>query len=52
VGIPFRLKLEGIKVTRQVRQQIADEMMIRIPELTPLEYYAVYEKVTKRVKNP
>ena len=26
VGEPFRLKLEGIKVTREIRQQIADEM--------------------------
>jgi 1-acyl-sn-glycerol-3-phosphate acyltransferase len=44
VGEPFRLKLEGVKVTRDVRQQIADEMMIRIAELMPVEYRGYYEQ--------
>lgn len=46
VGKPFRLQLEGVKVTREVRQQIADEMMMRIAELLPVEYRGAYEKVT------
>lgn len=50
VGSPFRLKLDGIKVTREVRQQIADEMMMRIAELMPPEYHGVYEKVTNHEK--
>jgi 1-acyl-sn-glycerol-3-phosphate acyltransferase len=44
VGEPFRLKLEGVKVTREIRQQIADEMMVRIAELMPVEYRGAYEK--------
>jgi 1-acyl-sn-glycerol-3-phosphate acyltransferase len=51
VGKPFRLKLEGIKMTREVRQQIADELMLRIAELMPREYHGVYEKVTKSEKS-
>ena len=46
VGKPFKLELEGVKMTREVRQQIADEMMLRIAELMPLEYHGEYEKVT------
>jgi 1-acyl-sn-glycerol-3-phosphate acyltransferase len=42
VGEPFRLKLEGVKVTREARQQIADEMMTRIAELMPVEYRGAY----------
>ena len=44
VGEPFRLKLEGVKVTREVRQQIVDEMMIRLAELLPPAYQGDYEK--------
>ena len=44
VGEIFCLKLEGVRVTREVRQQIADEMMIRIAELMPMEYRGYYEK--------
>lgn len=46
VGKPFKLELEGAKMTREVRQQIADEMMLRIAELLPPEYRGEYEKVT------
>ena len=46
VGKPFRLALEGVKMTREVRQQIADEMMIRLAELMPPAYHGEYEKVT------
>jgi 1-acyl-sn-glycerol-3-phosphate acyltransferase len=50
VGEPFRLKLDGVKVTRETRQQIADEMMIRLAELLPPVYHGAYEKVTKNEK--
>ena len=33
-------------MTRDVRKQIADEMMLRIAELMPQEYWGEYEKVT------
>jgi len=50
VGEPFHLKLEGIKVTREIRQQIADEMMIRLAELLPRAYQGFYEKDIKSEK--
>ena len=46
VGKPFKLNLEGVKLSRDIRQQIADEMMLRIAELMPLRYHGEYEKVT------
>lgn len=46
VGEPFKLELDGVKMTREVRQQIADEMMLRIAELMPHEYHGEYENVT------
>jgi 1-acyl-sn-glycerol-3-phosphate acyltransferase len=45
-GKPFKLDLEGVKMTREIRQQIADEMMLKIAELMPPEYHGDYEKVT------
>jgi len=50
VGEPFRLKLDGIKVTREIRQQMADEMMIRLAELLPSNYHGAYEKTVKNEK--
>lgn len=50
VGEPFQLNLDSVKVTREVRQQIADEMMIRLAELLPPAYHGAYEKVTKNEK--
>ena len=46
VGEPFILDLDGVKMTREVRQQIADEMMLHIAKLIPKEYRGAYEKVT------
>jgi 1-acyl-sn-glycerol-3-phosphate acyltransferase len=45
-GEPFKLDLDGVKLTREIRQQIADEMMLRIAEHMPPEYHGAYEKVT------
>jgi len=42
VGEPFRLKLDGVKVTREIRQQIVDEMMLRLAELLPPAYHGAY----------
>jgi len=51
VGEPFELTLDGVRVTREIRQQVADEMMIRLAELLPTEYRGAYEKVTKSEKS-
>ena len=50
VGEQFQLKLEGVKVTREIRQQIADEMMVRLAELLPPAYHGAYEGLTKNEK--
>lgn len=47
VGEPFCLDMEGIRVTKEIRQQIVDEMMYRLADLLPEEYRGEYEKVTK-----
>ena len=49
VGEPFRLKVEGVKMTREIRQQIADEMMVRVAELLPQEYRGAYEEVPENM---
>ncbi len=46
VGDPICLKLDGVRVTKEIRQQIVDEMMFRLAELLPPEYRGEYEKVT------
>jgi 1-acyl-sn-glycerol-3-phosphate acyltransferase len=46
VGEPFCLAVENIKVTREIRQQIVDEMMYRLANLLPPNYRGEYEKVT------
>ena len=43
VGQPFRLQVEE-KVTRQVRQQVADEIMFQIAALMPDEYRGEYHE--------
>ena len=51
VGEPFQLNLDSVKVTREVRQQIADEMMIKLAELLPTDYRGAYENVTYNEKS-
>jgi 1-acyl-sn-glycerol-3-phosphate acyltransferase len=46
IGDPICLKLDGVRVTKEIRQQIVDEMMLRLAELLPPEYRGEYEKVT------
>ncbi len=42
VGQPFYLDARGERVTRQVRQQMTDEIMYRLAALLPPEYRGVY----------
>src|SRR5215207_950021 len=50
VGEPFCLNVDGIRITREIRQQIVDEMMFRLEALLPEEYRGEYEKVTENEK--
>lgn len=47
VGQPFRIETQGVKVTGEIRQQIADEMMYEIAKLMPEEYRGVYSDLSK-----
>ena len=47
VGEPFRLKVDGVKVTGEVRQQIVDEMMMQVAKLMPEEYRGDYTEMCK-----
>lgn len=51
IGEPFRINVEGVKVTAEVRQQIADEMMYRIAKLLPEEYRGEYSDMSKATEN-
>jgi len=42
VGKPFKLDAHGVKVTRQVRRQMVDEVMYQMAVLLPPEYRGVY----------
>ena len=46
VGKPFHLDPGGAKVTRQVRQQMVDEMMYQIAALLPPAYRGVYSDMS------
>ena len=46
-GEPFYLHLEGVLITREIRQQIVDEVMVCLGELLPQDYRGEYEKVTE-----
>jgi 1-acyl-sn-glycerol-3-phosphate acyltransferase len=48
VGQPFTLKVEGIKVTAEIRQQIVDEMMVQIAILMPEEYRGEYAEMCNK----
>ncbi len=50
VGEPFHLNVDGVRMTREIRQQIVDEMMVHLAELLPKEYQGEYQKVTKNEK--
>lgn len=42
VGKPFYLHAGGVKVTRQVRQQMVDEIMVQVSALLPPAYRGMY----------
>lgn len=50
VGDPICLKLDGVRMTHEIRQQIVDEMMYKLAELLPPAYRGEYEKVTQYEK--
>jgi 1-acyl-sn-glycerol-3-phosphate acyltransferase len=47
IGEPFKINVEGVRVTGEVRQQIVDEMMIQLAKLLP-EYYRGYYADTSK----
>ena len=51
VGGPFKLKVDGVKVTGEVRQQIVDEMMYELAKLLPEEYRGEYSDMSKATEN-
>ena len=46
VGQPFYLDADGVKVTRQVRQQMVDEIMYQVAALLPPAYRGVYSNLS------
>jgi 1-acyl-sn-glycerol-3-phosphate acyltransferase len=47
VGTPFHVRMEGGRLTREVREQIATEIMYRIAALLPPEYRGYYADLSK-----
>ncbi len=47
VGRPFMLNLNGERITREQRQQVADEMMYQLAALLPEEYRGEYSDMSK-----
>ncbi len=50
IGNAIRLKVEGVRMTHEVRQQIVDEMMYRLAELLPEELRGEYADMSKHKK--
>lgn len=47
VGQPFKINVEGVRVTAEIRQRIADEIMYRIAKLLPEKYRGEYSDLSK-----
>jgi 1-acyl-sn-glycerol-3-phosphate acyltransferase len=47
VGEPFRINTNGARISGDTRQEIADEMMVRLAALLPEEYRGVYADLSK-----
>jgi 1-acyl-sn-glycerol-3-phosphate acyltransferase len=47
VGKPFRVGVEAVRLTREVREQITAEIMYRIAALLPPEYRGYYTDLSK-----
>jgi len=50
VGKPFYLDADGVKVTRQVRRQMIDEVMYQMAALLPPAYRGVYSDLNAATK--
>ena len=46
IGQPFQLNADGVKVTREVRQQMVDEIMYQIAALLPPAYRGYYSDLS------
>lgn len=51
VGKPFYLETNGIKVTRQIRQVMVDEIMYQLAALLPPQYRGVYADLDSATTN-
>lgn len=51
VGRPFHLNADGIKVTRQIRQQMLDEIMYQVAALLPHHYRGIYSDIGASTSN-
>ncbi|MCL4530153.1 MAG: 1-acyl-sn-glycerol-3-phosphate acyltransferase [Chloroflexi bacterium] len=51
VGEPFKIRTNGVRVTAEMRQEIADEMMYRLAALLPEEYRGEYSDLSKAREN-
>jgi 1-acyl-sn-glycerol-3-phosphate acyltransferase len=51
VGQLFHIDTNGVKVTRQIRQQITDEMMYQLAALLPPEYRGIYADLDAATTN-
>ncbi len=51
VGNPFHLRSESRKVSSEIRQQMADEIMYQISALLPPAYRGVYSELEKATEN-
>ena len=47
IGEPFKINVEGVKVTGEIRQEIVDDMMYELAKLLPEEYRGVYSDLSK-----
>jgi hypothetical protein len=47
VGKPLKLNIDGLKITGEIRQQIADEMMYHVATMLPPEYHGEYTDMSK-----
>jgi 1-acyl-sn-glycerol-3-phosphate acyltransferase len=51
VGNPFTLDAGGVKVTREIRQRMADEIMYQLAALLPHAYRGRYSNLTEATEN-
>ncbi|MBN1537880.1 MAG: 1-acyl-sn-glycerol-3-phosphate acyltransferase [Anaerolineales bacterium] len=47
VGYPFRIDTRGVKVTKEIRQEITDEIMYQLAILLPSSYRGYYSNIDK-----